>query len=86
MVDRNIEPGILKVLDVVQENLDEDGFGDKMVIINTKQERLFYDAINPREKMRDLSSRNASEDGTPRPILPDLNDFGTAAVTDALVS
>jgi hypothetical protein len=36
MVDRNIEPGILKVLDVVQENLDEDGFGDKMVILNTR--------------------------------------------------
>ena len=36
-----------------------------MVIINTKQERLFYDVINPQEKMGDLSSRNASEDGTP---------------------
>ena len=36
MVDRNIEPGILKVLDCVQENINEDGFGDKLVIINTK--------------------------------------------------
>jgi len=67
MVDRNIEPGILKVLDVAQDEIDEDGFGKKMVIINTKQERLFYDAINPQEKMRNLSSRNCSEEGTPRP-------------------
>lgn len=67
MVDRNIEPGILKVLDCVQANIDEDGFGDKLVIINTKQERLFYDIVNPQEKMKDLSSRNCSDAGTPRP-------------------
>lgn len=90
MVDRNIEPGILKVLDVAQENLDEDGFGDRMVIINTKQERFYYDAINPQAKNRDLTSRNASEDGTPnhqadRGLDVDLTNFGTAVISDTLV-
>ena len=51
-----------------------------MVIINTKQERLFYDAINPQAKIENLTSRNASEAGTIR-AMPALDlsklDFGT---------
>lgn len=83
MVDRNIEPGILKVLDVAQENLDEHGFGDRMVIINTKQERFYYDAINPQEKNRNLSSRNHSEEGTPKAGKElDINVFGTNVMSD----
>jgi hypothetical protein len=93
MIDRNIEPGILKVLDVAQENLDENGFGDKMVILNTKQERLFYDIINPKAKMDNISSRNDSEVGTPRnkKDVVNLQDFGTGGfgttiMTEALVN
>jgi hypothetical protein len=42
-----------------------------LVIINVKQERLFYDAVNPKAKMDDLSSRNDSEVGTPRHLMSD---------------
>jgi len=87
MIDRNIEPGILSVLDVAQDDIDESGFGTKMVIINTKQERLFYDAINPQAKVRNLTSRNASEAGTPRALPPlDLSNMDFATAGDTLVN
>ena len=46
-IPERIAPGNSEVLDCVQTNIDENGFGDKMVIITRRDANFFYHCIYP---------------------------------------
>ena len=41
-------PGNRKVLDVLQINKDNTGFGDKLVVLSRRDSNMFYHVVNPR--------------------------------------
>lgn len=66
MIERNIEPGILKVLDCFQTEIDKaSGYGKKLVIINSIQDNFYYDLVCPYAQEHNKSDRAASESDVP---------------------
>jgi hypothetical protein len=46
-MERKIEPNSLKIYDLTQININEQGFGNRMVVISTVDEDFNCDIINP---------------------------------------
>jgi hypothetical protein len=46
-IPRSIEPGIITALDVFQEEINEEGFGEKMQILSLRDEEFYVDTIYP---------------------------------------
>ena len=53
-INRQIEPGKLRVMDVGQMRLNEEGFGDKLAILNMRDENFYYDEVNPQAMLSNL--------------------------------
>lgn len=49
---KKIEPGVLKVFDVAQSNVNEDGFGEKMAICDLRGEDFYYDLVSPLNEVK----------------------------------
>jgi hypothetical protein len=46
-IPRSIEPGIITALDVYQEEINDEGFGEKMQILSLRDEEFYVDTISP---------------------------------------
>lgn len=52
-IPRTIEPGSLKVYDIVQNEVDHKGLGSRLIALSTRGEDFNYDIVNPRGILAD---------------------------------
>ena len=46
-INRRIEPNSIHVLDAYQDNADERGYGDNLVILSLRDDEFIIDKVNP---------------------------------------
>lgn len=57
-----IEPGSLKVYDIIQENIEESGLGSRLISLSSKGEDFNYDIMNPQAILADHLKERRKKD------------------------
>ena len=68
-IPRSIEPGIINVFDVFQEDIDDEGYGSVMHVLSLRDEEFYVDNVNLQAVAYNKRMRDEGENEEPQQEL-----------------